>query len=62
MLEQKIRKWVQDISKKGSLPEACQAIYIGIFETQTTYMLHFLGSIEFDPDDELSFSPTYSAD
>jgi len=52
-MEQKIHNWLTEISNEGNLPEDCQAIYIGLFENETgDYMLHFLGSTEFDPEDD----------
>ncbi|MEO1034998.1 MAG: hypothetical protein AAFX44_05490 [Pseudomonadota bacterium] len=32
------------------MPQKCTAIYIGIFEQESEYGLHFLGSTEFDAD------------
>ena len=52
MLEEKLIKWITDISTEGELPQSCCAIYIGLFENETGYMIHFMGSVEFDPDED----------
>jgi len=52
LLEEKITDWITKISKEGDLPSNCKAIYIGLFENETGYMIHFMGSVEFDPEDD----------
>jgi len=44
--------WLSAINSEGNLPEPCRAIYIGLFEGETEYQMHFVGSIEFDSEDE----------
>jgi|GEM_PF-952457 uncharacterized protein (DUF952 family) len=48
MLEDTIRLWILRISNERNLPRQCQAIYIGMFQSETVYKLHFLGSLKFD--------------
>ena len=51
MLEDIVREWITRITKEGDLPEDCLAIYIGLFEGESCYMLHFVGSVDFDSED-----------
>ncbi len=52
MLGTKIEAWLRAITDAGSLPDGCAAIYIGLFEGEAEYTLHFLGSIEFEREDD----------
>ena len=52
VLEAKITNWLNHIAKEGDLPKNCNAIYIGLLEGKTNYMLHFLGSFDFDREDD----------
>ena len=52
MLDETLKNWLDTISDEGPLPTACEAIYIGIFEQDACYALHFLGSTSFDSDDD----------
>ena len=52
VLEAKITNWLNHIAKESILPEKCNAIYIGLIEGQKNYMIHFLGSVEFDKEDD----------
>ena len=40
------------LAAEGPLPENVKAIYIGLFEGKENYTIHFLGSAEYDPDDD----------
>jgi len=51
-LEEITTQWIAEITKEGALPENCQAIYIGLIESETTYYAHFMGSVEYTPDDD----------
>ncbi|WP_316347420.1 hypothetical protein [Desulfuromonas acetoxidans] len=51
-LEDITTQWITEITKEGGLPENCQAIYIGLLETETNYIAHFMGSAEFTPGDD----------
>jgi len=52
LIEEKISQWLTDITNEGPIPEKCKTIYIGLFEGIAEYMIHFLGSVEFDPNDD----------
>ena len=52
MLDETLKNWLDTITAEGPLPAACEAIYIGIFEQDASYALHFLGSTRFDSDDD----------
>jgi len=52
MLEVKIRDWLQSITEEGALPSRCKGIYIGLFEGKSEYTIHFLGSLDFDAEDD----------
>ena len=51
-MNSKLTAWLEAITSEGPLPNDCEAIYIGIFEQESEYGLHFLGSTEFDAEDE----------
>lgn len=52
MLSELINSWIEEISKEGHLPDNCKALYIGLFEREDGYTLHFIGSVEFDETDD----------
>ena len=52
MIDSKLKAWLAAVSSEGPLPKNCKAIYIGIFEQESEYGLHFVGSTEFDADDD----------
>jgi hypothetical protein len=52
MLEEKITQWITEITKEGELPQRCQAVYLGLFENETGYMMNFVGSVDFDAEDD----------
>ena len=51
-MDSKLTAWLEAITSEGPLPNDCEAIYIGIFEQESEYGLHFLGSTEFDAEDD----------
>lgn len=52
MLKGKITKWLKSITDEGDLPDNCEAVYIGLFESEKEYMIYFLGSTDFDPEND----------
>ena len=51
-LEKITTQWITEITKEGALPDNCEAIYIGLIESETNYYAHFMGSVEFTADDD----------
>ncbi|MBT3785151.1 hypothetical protein HOF92_09245 [bacterium] len=51
MLDTKVKNWLSKIGEERSFPGDFPAIYVGIFESESTYFLHFLGSHNFDSED-----------
>ena len=44
---------LEAISSEGPVPAECKAAYIGVFEDQSgQYVIHFLGSVDFDAEDD----------
>ncbi len=49
-LTEKIRDWLERVSREDALPPEVEGLYIGMLDGDETYLLRLAGSAEFDPD------------
>ena len=51
-MKNQIESWLAKIDEEGEIPSNCAAIYIGLFEGKEDYQIYFVGSVDFDEEDE----------
>jgi len=50
-IKKKVKKWIEDIAKRETLPERIIAVNIGMYETDGGYALYLYGSEKYDEED-----------